>query len=46
MFEVIKDEYINKTFRMKKALVNELTEYATKNNISLNNLVEQCCIRP
>ena len=43
MFEVIKDEYINKTFRMKKALVNELTEYATKNNISLNNLVEQCC---
>ena len=43
MFEVKKDEYVNKTFRMKVKLVEELSEYAAQNNISLNKLVEQCC---
>lgn len=43
MFEVKKEEYINKTFRLKKSLVNELETLASKNNVSLNELVSQCC---
>lgn len=43
MFEVKKEEYINKTFRMKKTLVQELERYASVNQVSLNELVSQCC---
>lgn len=43
MFEIKKTEYINKTFRMPTELVQELEKLAQNNNISLNNLVVQCC---
>ncbi len=43
MFEVKKEEYINKTFRMPLGLVKRLEEVAQKEKVSLNNLVVQCC---
>lgn len=43
VFTVNKEEYINKTFRLKKALVSELEIYASENNVSVNELVSQCC---
>ena len=43
MFEIKKIEHINKTFRLPANLVKELTVLAQKHNVSLNNLVVQCC---
>lgn len=43
MFKIYKNEYINKTFRLPAGLVKELTTLAQNNNVSLNNLVIQCC---
>ncbi len=43
MFEVKKPEFVNKTFRLEKALVDELAECASNNDISLNSLIAQCC---
>lgn len=43
MFEVSKEEYVNKTFRLKRPLVAQLQAYAAKKGISLNSLVAQCC---
>lgn len=43
MFEVKKEEYINKTFRLKKSLVEKLEKVAFKNSVSLNELISQCC---
>lgn len=43
MFKVEKTEYMNKTFRMPKDLITELSELAQKKDISLNQLVIQCC---
>lgn len=43
MFEVKKEEHINKTFRMPVSLVKRLEELAQKEGVSLNNLVIQCC---
>ena len=43
MFEIKKIEHINKTFRLPTDLVKELTTLAQKHNVSLNNLVIQCC---
>ena len=43
MFEIKKNEHINKTFRLPAELVKELTLLAQKHDISLNNLVVQCC---
>lgn len=43
MFEVKKEEYINKTFRMPLDLVKRLGDLAQANKISLNKLVLQCC---
>ena len=43
MFEVKKEEYVNKTFRMPVSLVRSLEELAQKEKVSLNNLVIQCC---
>lgn len=42
MFKVEKTEYINKTFRMPKDLITELSELAQKKDISLNQLIIQC----
>lgn len=38
-----KQEYVNKTFRISKDLVERLSVTATKNNVSLNELVVQSC---
>ena len=43
MFEVKKEEYVNKTFRLPVTLVNELSEVAQKTRVSMNELVLQCC---
>lgn len=41
-FKITKEEYINKTFRIEKNLVEELEILANKKNISLNKLVVKC----
>ena len=43
MFKVEKPEYINKTFRMPAELVSQLEVLAQNKQISLNQLVIQCC---
>ena len=43
MFKIEKTEMVNKTFRLPANLVSELQKIAQKENISLNNLVKQCC---
>lgn len=43
MFKIEKIEMINKTFRLPITLVQELQKIAQEENISLNNLVKQCC---
>ena len=43
MFEVKRDRYINKTFRLKEELVEELEQYAAAQQVSMNQLVAQCC---
>lgn len=43
MFRIEKTEYINKTFRFKKQLIDELAQYAAERDISLNQLVAECC---
>jgi len=43
MFEVRKTEFVNKTFRLEKILVDRLSECSTEHNISVNALVAQCC---
>ena len=41
-FKVEKEEYVNKTFRINKKLINELEIICDKKNISLNKLVVKC----
>ena len=43
MFEVKKTEHVNKTFRLPTDLVKRLEVVAQNKNVSLNNLVVQCC---
>ena len=43
MFEIKKEEYVNKIFRMPVTLVKKLEVLAQNNNVSLNNLIIQCC---
>ncbi len=43
MFNVKKPEHTNKTFRMPTELVKQLEVLAQNKNVSLNNLVIQCC---
>ena len=43
MFKVEKTEMVNKTFRLPLTLVQELQTIAQNKNVSLNNLVLQCC---
>ena len=38
-----KTETLNKTFRMPAELVSRLQEVAQEQDISMNNLVVQCC---
>ncbi len=43
MFEIEKPEMVNKTFRLPLALVEQLSQVAQNQGISVNNLVKQCC---
>lgn len=43
MFKVKKPETINKTFRLPLELVQKMQVVAQNKNVSLNNLVQQCC---
>ena len=44
MFVVKKNsEMMNKTFRLPVNLVERLTEVARTQDVSVNNLVQQCC---
>ena len=41
-FKIEREEYINKTFRMDKKLVERMEKICDKKNISLNKLVVLC----
>lgn len=43
MFQVKKKEYVNKIFRIEHNLLDKLGEVAQQENISVNELVVQCC---
>lgn len=43
MFKISKTEYVNKTFRIPKDLLEKLQVFASKNHVSVNELVVQCC---
>ncbi len=43
MFKVAKPEYSNKTFRMPNDLIFDLEKLAQEKQVSLNQLVIQCC---
>ncbi|MGN0523380.1 MAG: toxin-antitoxin system HicB family antitoxin [Eubacterium sp.] len=43
MFKVTKPEYSNKTFRMPNDLISQLEKLAQEKQVSLNQLVIQCC---
>ena len=43
MLKVKKTDYVNKTFRLPTDLVKRLEVVAQNKNVSLNNLVVQCC---
>ena len=43
MFKVKKQEYTNKTFRIPTELVKRMEIVAQNKDVSLNNLVVQCC---
>ena len=43
MLKVKKTEYVNKSFRLPTDLVKRLEVVAQNKNVSLNNLVVQCC---
>lgn len=43
MFRIEKQEYVNKTFRVPVELARELECLAQQKDISLNQLVIQCC---
>jgi predicted HicB family RNase H-like nuclease len=42
-FKIQKTEYVNKTFRITKELNDKLSRIAQQENISVNELVVQCC---
>ena len=41
-FKVEKEEYINKTFRLERSLVDELEKICDEKNISMNKLIVKC----
>ncbi|MBQ2793675.1 MAG: toxin-antitoxin system HicB family antitoxin [Clostridia bacterium] len=42
-FKIKKTEYVNKTFRIPTELLAKLEALAQTKDVSLNNLVLQCC---
>lgn len=43
MFRIEKTEYTNKTFRLPNDLLQKMEQLAQEKDISLNQLVIQCC---
>ena len=43
MFEVKKTQFVNKTFRIPEELIQQLETVAQNKEVSLNNLIIQCC---
>lgn len=43
MFKVKKEEFVNKTFRFPVELLRKLETLAQREDVSLNNLIVQCC---
>ncbi len=43
MFHVSRTEYVNKTFRLPLELVERLEQVAQGEQVSMNQLVIQCC---
>ncbi len=43
MFHIKRTEMISKTFRLPEDMLLELEVLAQNNNVSMNNLVVQCC---
>lgn len=41
-FKIEKEEYVNKTFRIEKRLIEQMELICDKKNISLNKLVVKC----
>jgi len=41
-FKVEREEYVNKTFRLNKKLVDKLEMICNEKNISLNKLIVKC----
>ncbi|MBQ7892150.1 MAG: hypothetical protein IJ359_08415 [Erysipelotrichaceae bacterium] len=41
-FKVEREEYVNKTFRLEKKLVERLEKICDKKNVSLNKLIVMC----
>ncbi|MDR0853158.1 MAG: hypothetical protein LBN34_02205 [Clostridiales Family XIII bacterium] len=42
-FNIKKQEYANRTFRLPIELIHNLEKTAQRENVSINNLVVQCC---
>ena len=42
-FQIEKPEYVNRTFRITKELAETLSKIAQQEDISVNELVVQCC---
>ena len=43
MFEAKREETSNKTFRLPISLIERLENVAQQKDVSMNNLVRQCC---
>lgn len=43
LFKIEKPEYVNKTFRIEKTLLERLEQIAQTEGVSVNSLVVQCC---
>ena len=41
-FKIEREEYVNKTFRIPKRMLEEMSEICQEKNISLNKLVISC----
>lgn len=41
-FKIEREEYVNKTFRMEKKLIERMEKVCDEKNISLNKLVVKC----
>lgn len=41
-FKIEKEEYVNRTFRLEKKLVDQMEAICNKNGISMNKLTVQC----